>query len=95
MIEEFIAHLHITQTETGKLKEFQLPVPESIMEIPEPDMRLLAVSGWVRFLSEGEENQLMGSRVVFWEHPFSGVVLDADTGDILEIVRDACPQWRP
>ena len=94
MIEDFIAHLDVTKTEAGKLDQFQLPVSESIMEIPEPDMRLLAVSGWLRFLAEDPETSLVGSRVVYWEHPFSGVVMDAETGDILDVVRGVSPQWR-
>lgn len=81
------------------LKVFKhMALPESILEIEEYDVRLLAVSGFIRFCNEDQARPLQFSgpfgqatRVVYWEHPEHGVEMDPVTGDILGMRDGTCP----
>ena len=78
----------------------RMDLPESIQEIEEYDVRLLAVGGFIRFCNEEERRPLQFSgpfgeatKVVYWEHPQHGVELDPVTGDILGLREGECPQY--
>lgn len=78
----------------------RMDLPESIQEIEEYDVRLLAVGGFIRFCNEEERRPLQFSgpfgeatKAVYWEHPQHGVELDPVTGDILGLREGECPQY--
>lgn len=78
----------------------KMELPESIHEIEEYDVRLLAVAGFIRFCNEEEKRPLqffgpfgIATKVIYWEHPEHGVELDPVTGDILGMREGKCPEY--
>lgn len=78
----------------------RMELPQSIQEIEEYDVRLLAVSGFIRFCNEEEKRPLqffgpfgIATKVIYWEHPEHGVEMDPVTGDILGMREGRCPEY--
>lgn len=78
----------------------KMDLPDSIHEIEEYDVRLLAVSGFIRFCNEEEKRPLqffgpfgIATKVIYWEHPEHGVEMDPVTGDILGMRLGKCPEY--
>lgn len=77
-----------------------MDLPESIQEIEEYDVRLLAVSGFIRFCNEEEKRPLpffgpfgVATKAIYWEHPLHGVEMDPVTGDIIGMTQGPCPDY--
>ena len=89
--------LHSAMAGLAVFKKMELP--ESIQEIEEYDVRLVAVSGFIRFCNEDPEHrplQFFGpfgvaTRVTYWEHPTHGVSFDPVTGDLVGMHEGMCP----
>jgi hypothetical protein len=79
----------------------RMELPESIQEIEEYDVRLVAVSGFIRFCNEDPDHvplQFLGpfgaaTRVIYWEHPTHGVCFDPVTGDLVGMHDGSYPGW--
>lgn len=89
--------LHSAMAGLAVFKKMELP--ESIQEIEEYDVRLVAVSGFIRFCNEDPDHrplQFFGpfgvaTRVTYWEHPTHGVSFDPVTGDLVGMHEGNCP----
>lgn len=78
----------------------KMDLPDSIQEIEEYDVRLLAVGGFIRFCNEVDPRPLQffgpfgsATKVVYWERPDHGVEFHPVTGDILGLREGTCPEY--